>query len=91
MSVAEQIETYPISIEPYKDCCALFTRRTRTKTYDEVLTRMESELLSDYEALIASSLADTIRAQYDCGKLLSIERGVERVTSGSEALRPAPA
>ncbi|TDI41652.1 MAG: tRNA 4-thiouridine(8) synthase ThiI [Acidobacteria bacterium] len=83
MKVAEQIDTYAISIEPYKDCCALFTRRTRTKTYDEVLTRMETKLFPDYEALIASSLADILRVQYDCGKLLSTEHGVDAL--GAEA------
>ena len=88
MSVAEQIETYAISIEPYKDCCALFTRRTRTKTYAEVLARLETKLFPDYEALIGSSLADTLRAQYDCGKLLSIKRGV---AGGCEALQPEAA
>ena len=83
MKVAEQIDTYAISIEPYKDCCALFTRRTRTKTYDEVLTRMETKLFPDYEGLIASSLADILRVQYDCGKLLSTEHGVDAL--GAEA------
>ncbi len=83
MKVAEQIDTYAISIEPYKDCCALFTRRTRTKTYDDVLTRMETKLFPDYEGLIASSLADILRVQYDCGKLLSTEHGVDAL--GAEA------
>ncbi len=83
MEVAEQIDTYAISIEPYKDCCALFSRRTRTKTYAEILTRMETKLFPDYEALIASSLADILRVQYDCGKLLSTEHGVDAL--GTEA------
>ncbi len=88
MNVAEQIDTYATSIEPYKDCCALFTRRTRTKTYAEVLARMETKLFPDYEGLITASLTDTLRAQYDCGKLLSIGHGV---SGAPEALEPEAA
>ena len=52
---ARKIETYPISIEPYQDCCTLFVpRHPQTKPRLERVLNSESRV--DFEALINKAL-----------------------------------
>ena len=44
VSLAKKIGTYQPSIEPYKDCCAIITRRPKTKTKAERLEQLEKKL-----------------------------------------------
>jgi len=71
MELARRIGTYDISIEPYKDCCALYARRVRTRTRDEALSMLERRLFPDYSGLVERSLKDTLWGRYECGELVS--------------------
>ncbi|HXV61794.1 MAG TPA: tRNA uracil 4-sulfurtransferase ThiI [Vicinamibacteria bacterium] len=72
MDLARRIGTYEISIEPYKDCCALYSRRVRTRARHEALEAIEKRVLPGYDDLIRRSLDDLIWAEYDCGDLAAI-------------------
>jgi thiamine biosynthesis protein ThiI len=85
MSVAGRIGTYDISIQPYKDCCALYARRVKTKARDRILASIETHNLPNYEELIAASLDDAMWGEYDCGRLVSAHRGMERIGRGRDA------
>jgi len=77
MDLARRIGTYHISIEPYKDCCALYARRVRTRTRGEAVTLLEERLLPDYGGLVERSLRDTRWGRYECGELVSVGEGVD--------------
>ena len=80
VSIARSIDTYEISIEPYKDCCALHTGRVRTKTRDVVLSSIEEEHLGSYDNLVADSLNDMVWANYSVGKRLEQHIGLSRLS-----------
>lgn len=86
MKVAERIGTYDISIQPYKDCCALYSRRVKTRTRDHILSSIEDNNLPQYEELIASSLKDAMWGEYDCGELLNAHRGMDRISGGRDGV-----
>lgn len=65
---ARRIGTYETSIEPYKDCCALIGRSPRTKAQSNRLDALEAERLPDYDALIASTLAETATLRFEAGE-----------------------
>jgi thiamine biosynthesis protein ThiI len=67
ITVAQKIGTYDISIEPYKDCCALISGHPKTRSKHERLLQLENRVLPDYEQLIERTLADAI--SLDTGKL----------------------
>lgn len=69
MALAKRVGTYETSIEPYKDCCALYARRVRTRTRDRLLTGIEKRLLPDYQSVIDKSLGEMMWAEYDCGEV----------------------
>jgi thiamine biosynthesis protein ThiI len=81
MDIASEIGTYEISIQPYKDCCALFGRRPKTKTYDEPLAALERRLLPDYRALVKRSIGDLMWGAYDCGELVSVGQKVSEANA----------
>lgn len=64
-----RIGTYEISIEPYKDCCALIARHPRTRSRHEELSLIEQDLFPDYARLIADTFRETLCLEYDCGEL----------------------
>jgi thiamine biosynthesis protein ThiI len=72
MDLARRIGTYEISIEPHKDCCALYARRVRTRTRSEALEAIERRLFPNYEEMIRRSLSDAMWGEYDCGELTSV-------------------
>ena len=84
MRVAERIGTYDISIQPYKDCCALYSRRVKTRSRDRILSSIEEHSLPHYEELIASSLKDAMWAEFDCGELLNAHHGMDRISGGRD-------
>ena len=64
IEISRKIGTFDISIEPYEDCCTVFTpRHPRTKPVLEKVLREEQKL--DFEALVQEAIATkyTIRAQ----------------------------
>lgn len=70
---ARRIGTYDISIQPYKDCCALIGRHPRTRSRPEPVQRLEAEKIPDYEKLMADTFADMTRYDFECGRLTSVE------------------
>lgn len=64
ISVSRKIGTFDISIEPYEDCCTVFTpKHPRTKPVLEKVLAEERKL--DFEALVSEAIdgAYTVRAQ----------------------------
>lgn len=66
IDLAQRIGTYDPSIEAYKDCCSLMSRKPKTKVATAVVRRLEVELAMD--RLIDESLA---QAEIWDGALLS--------------------
>lgn len=60
IALAEKIGTYRISIEAYKDCCALINARPKTRSRHDKLTRLEELVFPDYDALIEKTLAEAL-------------------------------
>ncbi len=56
IALAQQIGTYELSIQPYKDCCSLIARHPETKAKLHEVLRAESAL--PIEQLISLSLAE---------------------------------
>ena len=67
---ARQMGTYPISIEPYKDCCALIAHSPKTRSRHEHLMELEDRLLPDYAQIIENTLEDMICLEFDCGEMV---------------------
>jgi len=68
ISLARKIETYPISIEPYKDCCALISRNPNVASKSNELNRLEEEIFPDYRSIIMDSIRDMITLNFQMGK-----------------------
>lgn len=60
IALAQKIGTYPISIEPYKDCCALISNHPRTRSSHGALEQLEARLFPDYEPLIERTLSEAV-------------------------------
>ena len=58
VDISRKIDTYDISIEPYEDCCTVFTpKHPKTKpTVEEV---DEGQNMFDFEELIAEAVRNT--------------------------------
>lgn len=68
VDLARAIGTYEISIQPYKDCCALLSRHPKTRTSHETLTDLERLHFPHYDELVDATLADTVEFAFDCGE-----------------------
>jgi len=77
MDLARRIGTYDISIEPYKDCCALYARRVKTRAREEAVAVLERRLIPDYAGLVERTLRDTLCGRYESGRLVSVASRVE--------------
>ncbi|HKJ95431.1 MAG TPA: tRNA uracil 4-sulfurtransferase ThiI [Gammaproteobacteria bacterium] len=71
---ARVIGTFDLSSKPYKDCCALIGRNPRTRSLPEHIDDLESRTLPDYEALLDRTLADGVTVDFDCGRVVAIDR-----------------
>lgn len=60
IELARQIGTYPISVEPYKDCCALVDRHPKTRSDPGRIRKIEAEVFPDYDALVDKTLAGAV-------------------------------
>lgn len=80
VSLAKRIGTYALSIEPYKDCCALISRHPRTSSRHERLVELETRLLPDYEGLIEQTLRDAV----------CLDIGIRQSASGAASSKDAP-
>lgn len=67
VTVARHIDTFEKSIEPYEDCCTVFTPR-HPRTKPELAKVLIQEQKLDFNALVeeALSTAYTVRAQAEC-------------------------
>ncbi|MBF8269325.1 MAG: putative tRNA sulfurtransferase [Gammaproteobacteria bacterium] len=70
IALARQLGTYDISIEPYKDCCALIARNPKTKSRHDRLTQLEATHLPDYAGLLDKTFADMLCLEYRYGELV---------------------
>ncbi len=68
---ARAIGTYDLSIQPYKDCCALLSDNPRTRSRHAHLEELEREAFGNYEELIERTLADAVCLEFDCGELVA--------------------
>jgi thiamine biosynthesis protein ThiI len=71
IDLARRIGTFEISIEPYKDCCALIAKSPKTRSVHEDLSALEQSLLPDYEEILERTLADMLCMEFDCGARVS--------------------
>ena len=72
IAAARALGTYDISIEPYKDCCALLAGGQRTRTRPAQLAGLEAKRLPDYEGLLQDSFRDMVCLEYKYGELLKV-------------------
>lgn len=70
VNLARRIGTYEISIQPYKDCCALISRNPKTRSDAATVAHLEQTLFPDYERLIRDSLSDAQVLTFHCGELV---------------------
>ena len=58
IDISRKIDTFDISIEPYEDCCTVFTPK-HPKTRPELQKVIEAESVLDVEGLIERAIAGT--------------------------------
>jgi len=70
ITLARAIDTYDISIQPSKDCCALLSKHPKTRSTHTALSRLEREYFPDYAGLVERTLNDGMVLEFDCGERL---------------------
>ena len=70
IAIARSIGTYELSIQPYKDCCALIAQHPKTRSSHEKISSQEVNLFTDYEEVINKTLDDAVVLEYQFGELL---------------------
>lgn len=78
INLARWIGTYEISIEPYKDCCALIAGNPRTRSTHEALVELEHELIPDYSQLLERTLQDMNVLEFAYGDLVTSYRNTHK-------------
>ncbi len=68
IDLAKKIETFQLSLEPYKDCCSLISQHPRTVSTHRELEEIESEIFPEYDQLIKDTLDEAICLEYKCGE-----------------------
>ncbi len=68
IDLARWIGTYEISIDPYKDCCALIAGNPKTRSTHEALVELEQTLIHDYPQLMARTLQDMTVLEFAYGE-----------------------
>ena len=84
ISIARRIETYDVSIEPHKDCCALFEEEPATRSRAGRLHDLERELYESPEALVERTLAEGRCLVYGAGRLVE-ETPIDEVLGGARS------
>ncbi len=69
---ARSIGTYEISIQPYKDCCALIGQNPRTRSRHEKLQHLEEKVFDDYDGMIEDTFRDMACYEFCCGEFSSV-------------------
>ena len=67
VELAKHIDTYQISMKPYKDCCSILARDPRARSSPESISRLEHAVLPEYETLISRTLEDIVCLKYEWG------------------------
>jgi thiamine biosynthesis protein ThiI len=67
VELAKRINTFKISLKPYKDCCSILADKPQLKSSHQFLTREERALLPEYEDLIDRTLKETVCLEYEWG------------------------
>ena len=66
IAIARKIDTFETSLEPYEDCCTVFTpKHPRTRPMLEQIEQAESAV--DFEAMIQKAVAETRFCSVDAG------------------------
>jgi len=68
INLATNIDTFQLSIQPYKDCCSLFQKNPRTVSDYRELSKIESNIFPDYGKMIDDTLGDMFWITYRHGK-----------------------
>ncbi len=68
IQLAKRIDTFNLSVQPYKDCCSLFQRHPRTVSNHSELSNLESDIFENYEQMIDQTLDDMFWIEYRCGR-----------------------
>lgn len=68
IDIARRIGTYELSIQPYKDCCALLSASPRTRSYSPMLESMEAEIMPNMDELLDQTLAEQLCLEFVGGK-----------------------
>jgi thiamine biosynthesis protein ThiI len=68
VNLSKKIDTFELSIQPYKDCCSIFQKNPRTVSDHQELSRMESNIFSDYEKMINDTIEDMFWLSSSHGK-----------------------
>jgi thiamine biosynthesis protein ThiI len=71
VELAKRIDTYHISLKPYKDCCSILVSNPRAKSNHVLISREERALLPEYEDLIDRTLKDAVCLEYAWGERVS--------------------
>jgi thiamine biosynthesis protein ThiI len=68
IQLAKRIDTFNLSVLPYKDCCSLFQRHPRTVSNHEELSDLESNIFGNYDKMINQTFDDMFWIEYRYGR-----------------------
>ena len=74
ITLARRIGTYETSIEPHKDCCALFEQEPATRSRPGRLRELERQVLPNYDELLDQTLREGSCLVFDTGSLVDETR-----------------
>jgi len=80
VTLARRIGTYDTSVEPMGRRRARIGERTRTRPRPEVIERMESDLVPNYDAMIEAIVGEAVCLEFDCGELVDTRVGDAAMT-----------
>lgn len=70
VSLAQEIKTFELSTQPYKDCCSLVSQNPKTISDHKTLTKLEQDILPNFQELIDKTLNEVVVLEFSNGKLL---------------------
>lgn len=88
VSLAKKIGTYELSLEEYKDCCAIVTRHPRTRAKAGMIAEYAEGL--EFEKLISKSLESASVASYDPKKDESKVTRLREMVDLVATMKPPP-
>ena len=89
MDLAREVGTYETSIRPYKDCCALYGDKVRTRARSRTFRKLERRLFGDPWELVERSLEDAIWAEYDTGRLVATHGSLQEAETPATEEAPS--